>query len=127
MTMDEIEADADSALAFAELFVQLTSPEFADFDRRWAGMATAAVLARAGLADSARALAVASRGDPDIDPTKDLVYVESFVRALLGDHDEALDLLAEYLAFAGQDAAEIDHWWFDPLRDEPRYRTLAGS
>jgi len=127
MTMDGVEANVDSAWALAAEYKKLRSPETAEFDRRWSGMAVAAVLARAGLADSARHVAEASRGNPTVDPIKDLVYVEAFVRTLLGDEEEAVDLLAEYLAVAGKTPDEIDHWWFDPLKDLPRYRTLRGS
>ena len=67
-----------------------------------------------------------SRGNPTVDPIKDLVYVEAFVRTLLDDDEEALDLLAEYLAVAGKTPDEIDHWWFEPLKELPRYRTLRG-
>ena len=127
MTMDGTEANADSAWVMAGEYQRLRSPETAEFDRRWSGMAVAAVLARAGLADSARHVAEASRGNSTVDPIKDLVYVEAFVRTLLGDNEEAIDLLAEYLAVAGKTPDEIDHWWFEALDDEPRYRTLRGS
>ena len=68
-----------------------------------------------------------SHGNADIDPTRDLVYVEAFVRTILEDNEEALDLLTEYMAVAGRDPSEIDFWWFDGLREEPRYQMLAGS
>ena len=127
MTLDGTEANVDSAWTFAAEYQKLRSPETAEFDWRWSGLAVAAVLARAGLADSANAVALRSRGNPSVDPIKDLVYVEAFVRVLLEDHEQALDLLAEYLAVAGKDPAEIDHWWFGPLLEEPRYRTMRGS
>ena len=53
--------------------------------------------------------------------------MEAFVRSLTGETDLALDLLSEYMALSGKDPSEVDHWWFDPLREEPRYRTLAGT
>ncbi len=90
-------------------------------------MGVAAILARAGLPDSAGAVAERSRGDSDIDPIKDLVYLEAFVRTLTGETDLALDLLSEYMALGGDDGSAVDHWWFDPLREEPRYKTLAGT
>ena len=43
------------------------------------------------------------------------------------DNEDALDLLTEYMAVAGRDPSEIDYWWFDPLREEPRYQMLAGG
>ena len=67
-----------------------------------------------------------SRGDATIDPIKDLAYAEAFVRTLLGEYDVAIDLLAEYMAVSGRDPSEIDFWWFAPLEEEARYRTLVG-
>jgi len=117
----------DSAWALADSYKRTLTPQSEEFYARWVGMGMAAVLAQAGLADSAGAVAERSRGDDDLDPTKDLVYFEAFVRTVTGEHDMALDLLSEYMALSGKDPSEVDHWWFDPLREEPRYRTLAGS
>jgi hypothetical protein len=84
------------------------------------------VLARAGLPDSARAVAYRSRGDASVDPTRDLVYVEAFVRTLLGDREEAIDLLAEFMAATSGAPSDIDYWWFNDLREEPGYQALLG-
>jgi serine/threonine-protein kinase len=127
MTIDGATVDVDSAWALADAYEQTLTPQTEAFYTRWVGMGMAAVLARAGLADSAGAVAERSRGDDELDPTKDLVYFEAFVRTLTGDHDIALDLLSEYMALSGKDPSEVDHWWFDALREEPRYRTLAGT
>jgi tetratricopeptide (TPR) repeat protein len=128
MTMHDSYVDADRAWELAEEYERMSSPETVELDRRWAGMAVAAALAQAGRADSARAVAERSRGGAAIDPARDLVYVEAFVRTALGDHDEALDLLTEYMAVVGPSSVEVlDHWWFDGLREEPRYQTLRGS
>jgi serine/threonine-protein kinase len=126
MTMHNAALDVDSAWVYAEEVVQLRSPQTREFDRRWAGMAVAAVLARAGMADSARAVADRSHGDATVDPIRDLAYAEAFVRTLLGEYDAAIDLLAEYMAVSGRDPADLDFWWFDDLREEPRYRMLVG-
>ncbi len=126
MTMHDADVNVDSAWAYADNVVSLRSPQTREFDERWAHMAVAAVLARAGLADSASTVADRSRGDATIDPIKDLAYAEAFVRTLLGEHETAIDLLAEYMAVSGQDPSEIDYWWFTPLEEEARYRTLRG-
>jgi hypothetical protein len=99
-----------------------TGPEFQ--------MLVAAVLARAGLADSARHVLALSRGNSEVDPTRSLLYYEAFVRTLLGDRDDALRLLKEYLAINPQrqaDLAQDYQWWFRDLRNDPRYRELAGT
>ncbi len=127
MTMDGAAVDVDSAWALADSYKRTLTPQTEEFYARWVGMGMAAVLAQAGLADSAGAVAERSRGDDDLDPTKDLVYFEAFVRTLNGENEQALDLLSEYMALSGKDPSEVDHWWFDALREEPRYRTLAGT
>jgi TolB-like protein len=126
MTMHDADADVDSAWAYADYYMRLRSPQTEEFDRRWVGMAVAAVLVKAGQADSARAVAQRSRGDATIDPIKDLAYAEAYVQTLLGDYETAIDLLTEYMAVSGQDPSEIDFWWFTPLEEIPRYRTLRG-
>src|SRR5207245_9570739 len=80
-----------------ELRGRTPAPQWPFVGRR-ARLAVAAVLARASLADSARHVLVASRGNPEIDPARDLVYNEAFVRTLLGDRDEELQLLRVVMA-----------------------------
>jgi serine/threonine-protein kinase len=126
MTMHDAETNVDSAWAYADNVVRLRSPQTEEFNRRWAGMAVAAVLARAGMEDSARAVADRSHGDATVDPIKDIAYAEAFVRTLLEDYDEAVDLLAEYMAVSGRDPSDIDYWWFNPLQEIPRYQMLLG-
>lgn len=127
MTMRNTETDVDEAWKLADVMVKLRPADEEAFSRRWAAMAVAAVLARKGMADSARAVANRSRGNAAIDPTRDLVYVEAFVRTLIGDNQEAIGLLAEFMAAVGGSPSDIDYWWFDGLRDEPRYQVLAGG
>jgi tetratricopeptide (TPR) repeat protein len=127
MTMHDAEANVDRARELADELISLRPVQEAEFSQRWAGMAFAAVLARENMADSARAVAYRSRGNASVDPTRDLVYVEAFVRTLLGEFDEATDLLAEYMAAVGGDPSDIDYWWFDDLRNEPRYQALLAS
>jgi hypothetical protein len=89
----------------------------------------AMALARAGLPDSARAVAERSRGDATVDPTKDLAYYEALVRMLLGDQDEAIRLLSTYVAANPQRRVSIgkdDTWWFREVRKDPRFKTLFG-
>ena len=86
-------------------------------------------IARAGLADSARSILLRAHdlGNPKIDPTQELLAVEAYVRSLLGDNDEAIDLLKRYVA------ANPDHdfahtagtvWWWRELRGHPRFSEL---
>ncbi len=130
MTMDSEEPDVERAWELYGRFDQLSVGEEADRAQRIAQMIVAAVIARAGLADSARAVAVRARADATVDPTRDLMYFEAFVRTLLGDEDEAVELLANHLATNPEAVAQMmttDDWWFDELEDHPGYRALLAD
>jgi serine/threonine-protein kinase len=95
-----------------------------------AGMAVAAVLARAGLADSARHVVERSRGNAEVDPSRDLMYDEAFVQTLLGDHEAAFKALKTYWTAnperqAGM--AESPGWQFKPLQADPKWKTVSGA
>ncbi len=111
-------------------YVQRTPPPQRDFQRRYGQMVVAMALARAGLRDSADAVARRARADAAIDPTRDLALLESYVRILLGDRDEALRLLSTYIATNPQFRASLardQSWWFQDLREDPRFKALVGT
>jgi len=90
----------------------------------------AAVLARAGLADSARHVLARSRGGSDVDPEVELLSFQAFAYLLLGDRDQALRLLKEQVAAnpahrAG--FARSTHWWWRDIKDDPRFKQLIGT
>ncbi|MFZ5624095.1 MAG: hypothetical protein ACOY71_06655, partial [Gemmatimonadota bacterium] len=90
----------------------------------------AAVLARAGLADSARHLAARSTANAELDPTRDLTHIAAFVYALLGDRDAAVEQLKVYLAVNPNRRsafAEDAGWWFRSLENDPGFRQLVGD
>jgi serine/threonine-protein kinase len=108
----------------------VTPPQKWEFERLRTQIAVAAVIARAGLPDSARHVLSRSRGNPDIDPHRDLPYNEAFVRTLLGDKTEAIQLLKMYVATSPERRAELANetgWWFRELESDPRYQELAGT
>ena len=52
------------------------------------------------------------------------------IRNMLGDRDEALRLVGTYLATNPQDRetmAKDDSWWWNGIRDDPRFKSLVGS
>jgi serine/threonine-protein kinase len=107
----------------------VTPPQQWRYERLKAQIAIAGVIARAGLADSARRVLLRSRATPDIDPSRELPYNEAFVRTLLGDKDEAIQLLKQYVAANPERRPELAQdytWWFRNLRSDPRYQALAG-
>jgi len=92
--------------------------------------AVAAVLARAGLGDSARHLLARSRGGPDVDPEVELLSYQAFAYLLLGDRDEALRLLKEQVAANPAHRAGLarsTHWWWRDIKDDPRFKQLIGT
>ncbi len=108
--------------------VALYPPAERDFRRRYGSLEVAYALVNAGLKDSARAVALRARAGADVDPTRDLVYLEVMLRNLLGDRDEALQLLKLYLATNPQDRTNIARdstWWFRGLRDDPEFKRLV--
>ena len=67
-----------------------------------------------------------ARAGPSIDPDGELLLFEARMRTLLGDNDEAIELLKRY------EAAHPGHfgrgrtlgWWWRDLRNDPRYQEL---
>jgi hypothetical protein len=75
-------------------------------------------------------MAVRSRGNPEIDAAFELVKIEAQVRAQLGDKDEAIRLLTRFYATNPQQRALAkadESWWWDSIRDDPRYKALVGG
>jgi eukaryotic-like serine/threonine-protein kinase len=129
MTTKAAEPDVPRAWRLADTVVQRAPESKRQFQRLNSQMVVAAVLARAGLKDSARNLARRSRGSGEIDPTRDLMIMDAFVHNLMGDRDEALRSLKVYLAAnPARRAALADDpgWWFRSLQDDPRFKELVG-
>lgn len=91
-------------------------------------MQLAAVYARAGHRDSARAiLRDVYRTAPE-DQERWLALEEANVRLILGEREEALRLLEEYLDANPQDRGRVaEDPWFRGLRDDPEFRRLVES
>jgi eukaryotic-like serine/threonine-protein kinase len=122
--------DVPKAWKLLDQYVSSFPPNQRESWRLYGQMLVAMALARAGLQDSARAVAVRSRGDAEIDPTRDQALVESLVRVILNDKDEALRLLSTYIAVNPQFRASLARdqtWWFQSIRDDPRFKALTGT
>jgi len=88
----------------------------------------AAVAARAGLSDSALAIARRVRDSlPAGAPSSAVDYGEAYVHALLGHDDQAITLLESYLranpALRGQVRQSP---WFATLRTTPRFQAITA-
>jgi eukaryotic-like serine/threonine-protein kinase len=127
--------DPDVALAWrlADSLGKLAPAGRREYDTREARMIVAMVLARAGLPDSSRQVALRARGGPEVDPNQDLAYSEVYVHILRGDKNQALEALKRYLAanperrvsMADTTQATTSNWWLRSLEDDPRYKTLV--
>jgi hypothetical protein len=130
MSMKGATTDVGRAWALLDTMVQQTPPNQRETNRLYGQMLVALALARAGLADSARAVAVRARGNATIDPARDQAYYEALVRGQVGDLDEAIRLLSTYVAANPQmreGIARDQSWLFEPLRSDPRFVTLFGG
>jgi eukaryotic-like serine/threonine-protein kinase len=111
-------------------FVRTTPPNLRPYHTLYGQMLVGMALVRAGLPDSARAVALRSRGNTEVDPTHDLAYYEAVLRTQLGDKDEAFKQLGIYLAANPQQRAGLakgDTWDLRELRSDPRFKTLVGT
>jgi len=109
--------------------VTLYPPNQREYRQQRGQLFVAMAIARAGLIDSAKAVALGSRADTTIDPVMELVYLEMLPRNLMGDREEVLNLLRTYLQANPQERASIakdDTWWLRGLRDDPRFRAIVG-
>jgi tetratricopeptide (TPR) repeat protein len=87
----------------------------------------AAILARTGKPDSARAVIEAAYAETPEEDWKYMAFMEAFVRSRLGDHDRALELLSAYLDRNPQSKEHVArHPWFRELRANPEFVALVG-
>ncbi len=122
---------ADPALAWelADSALSRVSEHDRDWFRLQTDIVVAGALARANLPDSARSVLGRAQSNPDVDPTRELLLTQAFVRTLLGDEDEAIDLISAYLTANPahrEGFAEHGHWWWRSIQNNPRFRQLAS-
>jgi serine/threonine-protein kinase len=129
MTTKAVEPDVPGAWQLADTLIQRTPEREREFQRLNSQMVVAAVLARAGLKDSAQRVARHARGNSELDPTRDLLLLDAFVQNLIGDKEEALRSLKVYLAANPErraNFADDPGWWFRSLQEDPRFKELVG-
>jgi serine/threonine-protein kinase len=124
-----VKADVPLAWRMADEYVKLSPPALREYRTREAHMMVALALARAGLADSARAVALRARADASLDPTRELASWEAWVRTLVGDRDDAFRLLSLYYSFNPQDrpTGHEETGWIRELQSDPRWKSLLGA
>ncbi len=119
-----------AAWRLADSLVKLTPATGQPYQTLNGQMIVAAVLARAGQADSARRLVERSQGNAELDPTRDLMLMGAFVFTLLDDRSKAVDFLRTYLARNPGRRVELAKdpgWWFRPLSSDPGFLALVGD
>ncbi len=130
MTTRAEEPDVDLAWRLADSVAATAPGGQREFETLEARMLVAMVLARKDLADSAKAVAQRSRGNSELDATRDLMLDDAYVQILAGDKDEALRSLGVFLA-ANPDRraslADDPGWWFRSLESDPGFRALVGA
>ena len=128
MTTSAAAPDPDEAWRLADKVADLAPAPERGYVQRQAQMIVGGILALSGSPDSARAVLMAARAGPDIDRDVLLPFYEAYMRVLLGDRDEAIDLLKGWLtAHPEQDhglgGGDINWWWRD-LQSHPRFGEL---
>jgi eukaryotic-like serine/threonine-protein kinase len=122
--------DAAAGWRLVEELKQRTPPRQWPYAGREAQMLVAAALGRAGQLDSARHVLEHARADANVDPERELVATEAFIRTLLGDRDEAIRLIKVYLTTHPEHRAGLaasQSWWWRELRGDPRFKALVGT
>ena len=130
LTTTAVPPMVDSAWHFANALTPMLPASQKAFAPLAARLSVAAVLARAGQADSARRVTQRNLGNADVDASRDLAFRAAFVYALLGDTVPAINQLKIYFnanpskrAGFAADAG----WWLRPLENTPAFRQLVGA
>jgi class 3 adenylate cyclase/TolB-like protein len=125
-----LEPDVDRAWELLNKMNELGPPEGGEFKALTGRIVVGGVLARAGLPDSANAVWLASRGDPEVDPARELLGYEAVFRLQNGQEEEAMRLVKTYLTASPEHRAGwrwTSHWWWRGLQDNPEFQMLMGS
>ncbi|HET7296434.1 MAG TPA: serine/threonine-protein kinase [Gemmatimonadales bacterium] len=131
MTTPARAPDVGRAWRLVAMLDTVAPPAYRPYLRLEARLRAGGVLARAGLRDSARHVLARTRAaaTPAADPGQELLAIEAYQRTLLGDRDEAIELLKRYSAAnpghfeRGKDIS----WWWRDLREDPRFKALVGA
>src|SRR2546430_2712926 len=128
MTTEAREVDLPAAWRLLAALDTLPPTQARASERHQGMILLGAILARAGLKDSARRTLDRSRAGPDTAVDIELVGIEAFARVLNGEQDKAIDLLKQYNAanpgHLFQRGGNV-HWWWRGLQSNPRFRELT--
>jgi TolB-like protein len=125
-------ADVDEAWKLYALLDTVALGARREFRLTLGQMLVGGVLARAGLADSARNVFLRAREHVtgELDPGLYLLSVEAYMRTHLEDFNEAIDLLKRVVAANpghGFEEAVGTAWWWRDVRSHPRITEITES
>ena len=131
MTTPDAQPDVPVAWSLVASIDSLAPGPLKAYEHHRAETFLGAVLARAGLGDSARRVLVRARVEKSADdPAQEILSIEAFGRTILGDRDEAIGLLKRYLAanpsHTFKRGGDISWWWRD-LKSDPRFAQLTEA
>jgi serine/threonine-protein kinase len=122
--------DIDSAWVYRSRYIALTPEKNRPFATKMGDILLGGALARAGLPDSARHVLVHARATPQEDPERELEGYEAVMRVILGDQDEAVRLIADYLTVNPghrKGFATRTGWWWRDLQGNPKFKALIAG
>jgi TolB-like protein len=124
-TVDDMEPDIERARGVADTLVVVRAEQDRPVFRAYADMQIAKLFARSGERDSAQVLIQRAHGD---EFQLWLAYDEAHARLLLGEQDEALELLKRYAEINPQRRSYWPRdWWLRGLWDHPGFQELVGE
>lgn len=129
METKAVAPDVPLAWRLADSLTTLSAEAARPFAALNGRLMVAAIIARAGLTDSARHVLSHVNAPPDVDPTRDLAESEGFAWILIGDKNQALRYLKMYLAANPSRAADLGSdpgWRWRSLQDDPRFQALVA-
>jgi TolB-like protein len=122
--------DVDSAWIYRKQYVALAPGDKRVTAEKMGDILVAGALARAGLKDSARHVLLRARATPEQDPERELEGNEAVMHVILGDQDEAVRLIADYLTVHPEHrkgfATRVSPWWRD-LQTNPKFKKLIAG
>lgn len=126
MTSPAMDPDPERAWELVSRVDSVVAGAEGEWERLRAVIAAGGVLALTGHADSARSVWIRAReqATAEVDPDRWLRAEEAYMRTLVGDHDEAVDLLEVFVA-VNPGTAFADNWWWRDLRSHPDFRDLV--
>ena len=133
-TMPEMEPNVSEAWAHLDQYVELSPTLDTLYNAKTGLQFMAMVLSRANLLDSARRVSFRGKASVDLDPHRDITFLESIVHLWMGDIDEAIRLMGLFFsANPGLAEGYRDpylnrqlYWYQDGFYGQARFEALIG-